>query len=199
MPHTVLLDLESDRVPLLYSLLRRGFMIRVQAGTPLRTILTRDLGFSGEHDLEGIQTILLDGAPVDDLQTPLPRGSSTLALSAAMPGLLGACLRREGAYAGLRGSITHSASGGAGGDGTQDLRIRLYNVLAEQWGPRFLVRGIRVEAAELGDLARRRMPELRRALREVRVDGFSVSPEALADWLEQRAEDESVELRLQRE
>lgn len=199
MPHTILLDLESDRVPLLYSLLRRGFLIRVQAGTPLRTILTRDLGFSGERDLEGIQTVLLDGAPVDDLHASLPPGSSTLALSAAMPGLLGACLRREGAYAGLRSAITHSAGGEVGGDGTQDLRIRLYNVLAEQWGPHFLMQGIRVEAGELADWALRRMPELRRGLRGVRMDGCSLSPEALSDWLQQRAEDEPIELRLRQE
>jgi len=199
MAHSILLKLDREKAPLLYPLLRRGFRIRVDAGTPLRTVLTRELGISGDAALQRIQTVLLDGSPVDDLEAALPAGSSTLALSAAMPGLLGATLRRSGVYAGLRSSISHAFKGSEVGEGSQELRVKLYNVLAEEWGGHFLHRGIRVESGEFASVAAQRLPDLEQALREVRIDGSFVSVEALWDWLERRPAGELIELQVARE
>lgn len=199
MSHFITLKLDREKAPLLYPLLRRGFRIRVEAGTPLRTVLTRDLGISGEEALHRIQTVLLDGSPVDDLDAALPSGSSTLALSAAMPGLLGATLRRSGVYAGLRSSITHDLNSSGIGEGTQDLRVKLYNVLAEEWGWHFLSRGLRVEAGEFASVAAQRLSDLERALREIWIDDTLVSARALLDWLEQRPAGEPIQLQVVRE
>ena len=54
---------------------------------------------------------MLDGKPVDDIGAALVQDGSTLALSAAMPGLVGATLRRGGAYSSFRSAITYHETG----------------------------------------------------------------------------------------
>jgi hypothetical protein len=193
---TVTLTLSRDRFPLLHPLLRRGFWVRARAGSSLRAVLTGDLGLSGEAVRERIQTVLLDGDVVDDLDATYPAAHSTLALSAAMPGLLGACFRRGGAFAGLRGSITSGKQAPDPGGDTKEVRVKLYNLLTGEWGDFLLERGIAVEAGELRALAEERFPELRDALQGARLDEKGVTSRELSDWLGNRPHRERILLRL---
>lgn len=196
MPHAVSLVLNGERFPLLHPLLRRGFWIRASAGASLRDVLIRDLGFSEEAVSERIQTAFLEGEVVDDLDAVSPGSGSTVALSAAMPGLLGASLRKGGIYAGLRGSITSKGSSADSGRGTREVRIKLYNLLAGEWGDFFLERGIMAEAHELRALVEERISELRQALARVRVDDSEITVTKLVEWLGSRQEGELIGLRL---
>ena len=64
-----------------------------------------------------------------------------LALSAAMPGLVGATLRRGGTYAAMRAAITRAAERGAAAAREEPLvRVKLFNLLIDELGPLLLAR-----------------------------------------------------------
>ncbi|MEF8889396.1 MAG: hypothetical protein V5A14_05070 [Desulfohalobiaceae bacterium] len=196
MAHAVSLILERGRFPLLHPLLRRGFWIRASAGACLRDILIRDLGLSQEAVRDRIQTVFLDGEVVDDFDAVFPGSGSTLALSPAMPGLLGASFRKGGAFAGLRGSITSKGRSPEPDREIGELRIKLYSLLTGEWGNILLDRGIMAEAGQISALVEERFSELRQALACVRVDGSEITPAELVEWLGSRAEGELIGLHL---
>ena len=65
------------------------------------------LGLSPEYVDKRIQTLFLNGKAIDNPDTALLKEDSTLALSAAMPGLLGATLRKGSYYARMRNEISY--------------------------------------------------------------------------------------------
>ena len=101
------LTLRAEGIPLFLTLLQKGFMMDVKVGCSLRSLLVDQLGIAAEYVEGRIQTIFVDGKPVDDLDRTAIRDGSTLALSSALPGLLGATLRRGGYYAAMRSQSTH--------------------------------------------------------------------------------------------
>ncbi len=92
-----------------FYLLQRGFGLKIRVGMSVETTLTREFGLDSDL-LDKIQTVFLDGKAVDDLESTLVRDGSILALSAAMPGLVGATLRRGSYYAAMRSQITAAES-----------------------------------------------------------------------------------------
>lgn len=99
---------------------------------------------------------MLDGKPVDDIGTALLHNGSVLALSAAMPGLVGATLRRGGAYSSFRSAITYHESGTACTPGEGWVRIKIFNLLMAELGPDLLRKGVLLRSADLlGFLAER--------------------------------------------
>jgi len=54
-----------------------------------------------------VQTVVLDALVVDDPDTATVRDGSTIALSAAMPGIAGCMLRKSSRYAPMRSQLTH--------------------------------------------------------------------------------------------
>ena len=103
-----------------------------------------------EHYLDHrIQTVFLNGKAVDNVDDSIVSDGAALALSAAMPGLAGATLRKGGRYAAMRRQISHrsAASCAAGGEGL--VVIKLFNMILRELGPRFLSLGIRVRGEDL--------------------------------------------------
>ena len=74
---------------------------------------------------------------------------STLALSAAMPGLVGATLRRGGAFASLRRSITFSQDSEAVSQKEGRIILKLFNILVPELGPQLLAKGIWMQGEDL--------------------------------------------------
>jgi hypothetical protein len=89
------------------ALLQRGVGIAEGAGTTVRGFLEDVLGIDAAYIEERLQTVFLDGRPVDDLDGAIVRPGAVLALSGAMPGLAGATMRKGGYYARMREGITH--------------------------------------------------------------------------------------------
>jgi hypothetical protein len=89
------------------ALLQRGVGISGGAGATVREFLEDVLGIDATYVEEKLQTVFLDGQPVDDLDRAVVRPGAVLALSGAMPGLAGATMRRGGYYARMREGITH--------------------------------------------------------------------------------------------
>jgi len=77
-----------------------------------------------------------------------------------------------------------------------NLRIRLYNLLTEEWGEVFLTEGIRVEAEELQAFLADMSAEVWAPEGTVRLGGERLDPEALLQRLGECSSDALVLLRL---
>jgi hypothetical protein len=146
---TLALRLKPVTVPRFFPLCQQGFLVKVPGSGSIRTILCRYLGLSPDY-LEGrIQTIFLNGKPVDELDATIVGPGDTLALSAAMPGLVGATMRRGGVLAGFRANISHPDQDQALEGGECLVELKLFNLLTEELGPFFLEKGIWIKGAVL--------------------------------------------------
>jgi hypothetical protein len=150
------LVMAESRMTPLFLILQQGFLLRVHVGCSLNMFLTEQIGLSPEYIMEKIQTIFLDGRPVDDLHGAIIKDGSSVALSAAMPGLVGAAMRRGGIYSTLRDSITYQETGNQGVLREGTVHIKLFNLLMKDLGPRFLKQGILLPVSDFADFISKR-------------------------------------------
>ena len=144
----------ADRLACFFPLLQKGFTLGVLAGCPIGAFLRDGLGLTDEYIEARIQTVFLDGKPVDDIDTALIRDGATLALAPAMPGLMGAMLRRGGYYAPMRSGITHHSDAAPQGIGQGRIVMKLFGMALRELGPQLLERGIGVDAGDLAQIVR---------------------------------------------
>ncbi len=143
------LHLHQRNLPLFSPLLQQGFLVKVPGGGSIRTILCQYLSLGPDY-LEGrIQTIFLNGKPVDNVDAAMVGAGDTLALSAAMPGLVGATMRKGGFFAGLRAGISHRSQEQAAPGSECLVGLKLFNLLTGELGPFFLEKGIWVNGEVL--------------------------------------------------
>lgn len=145
----------AEQIPRWFGFLRRGFGVAARSGRTLMDFLCRDLGLSADTVQRRVQTVLLDGRPVDDLLAARIVPNAVVALSTALPGLAGATLRRGGAYAPLRHTLSYCPATPSAETGAQAIletlvTVKVFNVLAAEWGPELLGRGIVLPGGELG-------------------------------------------------
>ena len=127
-------------------LLQRGVPVRVGARRSVFSFLVEDLGFTPEYVRQRITTVFLDDQVVDVLEDAALKEGSRLALSAAMPGLVGATLRRSGPYAAMRAEITRSLEHDVDArTPAATIRVKLFNLLLDEMGPALLERGVLLE------------------------------------------------------
>lgn len=148
------ITVSADRLACFFPLLQKGFALGVLAGCPIGAFLRDGLGLTDEYIETHIQTVFLDGKPVDDIDTALIRDGSTLALAPAMPGLMGAMLRRGGYYAPMRSGITHHSDAAPQGIGQGRIVMKLFGMALRELGPQLLERGIGVDAGDLAQIVR---------------------------------------------
>lgn len=141
--------LPKDRLANFNSLLRQGFYVLVPGGMSLQQILLQEFDIPQDYLQHRVQTIFLDSNPVDDLEQAYPRDWSVLALSSAMPGLVGATMRKGGYYSALRGSISYQGQAAVEGQQDLSLQVKLFNFLAPELAGNFLCRGIFLENSRL--------------------------------------------------
>jgi hypothetical protein len=141
-----------------FLLLQQGVRIRRRVGCSVSTFLQEELG-AGPATVDKIQSIMLNGKPVDDIRTALIHDGSALALSAAMPGLVGATLRRGGAYSSFRSAITYHETAIACARGEGRVGIKLFNLLMAELGPDLLRTGVLLGSSELLDFLMERAEE----------------------------------------
>jgi hypothetical protein len=132
-------------------LLQRGVFCQLATRCSVQDFLTGQLGIDPDYVRDRIATVFVDGSVVDDLQTATLRPGSTLTLSAAMPGLVGATLRKGGFYSAMRSEISWKADDDARQrlDGPPDtIRLKLFNTVLREIGPALLRRGVLVDRGE---------------------------------------------------
>jgi hypothetical protein len=90
-------------------ILREGVAVSLRPGLSLRQTMVQDLGFCPECVEERVQTVFLDGSPVDDIDADQARQGCTLALAGALPGVAGIAMRRDSPVGVFREGIAHDA------------------------------------------------------------------------------------------
>jgi hypothetical protein len=152
MEKTIRITIKKNLLPLFFPLFQKGIIIKSLMGDNIKNFLARHLEVSPEYMESRIQTIFLNGKAVDDLETAVIREGSTLALSAAMPGLAGATLRRSGTLASFRQAITFTAENGQIPVKEGLVTLKLFNLLVSELGPRLLAKGVWIKEEEITPL-----------------------------------------------
>jgi hypothetical protein len=143
------LTLRHEGLKAFYPLFQQGVIIKTQVGCTIKDLLCRHLGITSQYLETRIQTLFLDGKAVDNPDKALVRDGATLALSGAMPGLVGATFRRGGTYASLRNSITFTESEEPIPQKDGQVVLKLFNLLVPELGPFLLAKGIWIKGADL--------------------------------------------------
>ncbi len=141
--------INSNDLPALAAVLQKGFRIAVDTGCSVRALLCGQWKLTDDYVDERISTIFIDSKPVDDLDTAVIEDGATLALSCAMPGLVGAVMRRGGLLSSFRSGISYSHTGKKNKLRPGCIRVKLFNMLIKELGPGFLKTGIEVEVDDL--------------------------------------------------
>ena len=181
------LTVKPDRISLFSSLLGQGFTLKILTGISVRDLLCRQIGVRDDYLDQRIQTIFLDGKVVDNVDTAVIRQGSTLALSAAMPGLAGAVLRRGGAYAAMRSQISHKNNIADLSSKNGTVRLKLFNLVALELGPMFLKQGIWIDGNNLVNFFQRVPDFFWDGCLTAEIDGISqqVRKISLKEWKQQ--------------
>jgi hypothetical protein len=176
---TVCVKVSPSHVTRFHPLLQAGFFLRCRVGVSLRAFLEETLKLSDLYIDDKISTIFLDGKPVDDIESAMIPDGCTIALSSAMPGLVGATMRRKSFYATLRNTITHASldNGIASYDGS--VRLKLFNLVMTEIGPGLLEKGIFLQSTELKEFFADQQDCFFTGVLDARIDGQIVDPASL--------------------
>ncbi len=162
IPH-LRLTVEASMISWFLRLTERGFKLQIKTGLSIRELLCQHLGISDEYIDNRIQTIFLDSKPVDNVDTAWVENGSRLALSAAMPGLVGATFRKGGLYASLRSTISYSKTEASIVKDEGEIILKFFNMVAKELGPVFLQKGIMVEGNTFQNFVLRNADDLKAA------------------------------------
>lgn len=183
----VCLSWDPTKLSTFFPLLQKGFMIKTIGGKSMRATLCDQMGVSPDYLDNRINTIFLDGKPVDNVDSAIIEDGSVLALSAAMPGFVGAAFRKGGFYARMRDSITHVSESGSISSREGFFLLKLYNFVAKELGPLFLEAGIWLFPDDVKELFRGRTDNFRYACKSCTIDGRDVDPDYFLgmQWLQE--------------
>ena len=145
------LTVEADQVPGFFPFLQKGVRVEAKTGCSVKGFLRDQLHMNPDYIEERVQTCFLDGKAVDDIESAMIRQGSTLTLSGAMPGLLGATLRKGSYYASMRDQISHKEKMGLCDSGDGYVILKLFNLIIREVGPDLLMRGVWIEGKDLED------------------------------------------------
>jgi hypothetical protein len=146
-------------------------MLKVRLGSSIKLLLCRQLGLIPKYLEKRIQTIFLDGKPVDDVDSVTVKSGSILALSASLPGLAGATLRKGGYYAPMRSQTSFSEPTHWGPPNEGMIALKLFNLVLRELGPTFLKKGVWVSGEDLLNFFTRQPDAFWVGCRGATVDG----------------------------
>jgi hypothetical protein len=180
------LILKHDNLSVMVPILQEGFRVAAKVGCDIQSLLCDQFGLRPDYLADRISTIFLNGKPLDNVAAAVIKDGATLALSAAMPGLVGATFRKSGSLAALRKSITYSTpddTPATGHDGF--VTIKLFNLLTSELGPLFLKRGIWVRGRDLRDALGSHPSDMHTIFKKIEKDGHCMDLEQVADleWI----------------
>lgn len=144
----ITLQLNRDGIAKFTALLQSPFELEATVGEPLLSFLLKLPGFTAEYIEKDVQTILLNGEPVDDVYTPLTEPGAVIALSAVVPGLgvMGAMFRKGSIHT-SPGLESHHAAEAENSGKHITISLKLFNYIAQSRGAEILRRGISISTA----------------------------------------------------
>jgi len=177
-------EVDGPLVSHFFLLLQQGVTIRSRTGCSIASFLREEIG-AGIETIKKIQSVILDGSPVDDLESAVIKDGSVLALSAAMPGLVGATLRRGGTYSSFRSAITYHETQEECVEGEGLVQIKIFNLLMAELGPRLLQKGVIISSEDFIRFANGQSQDFWQGCRRITLDGKALEAGELQDkaWL----------------
>ena len=157
---TLSLMVKDKMVPIFFQLLGHGFSMNVQSGCSVKELLCQQFGIPEDYLDERIKTIFLNAKVVDDVSSTTVNEGSTMALSGAMPGLVGAILRSGGFYASMRSQISYDQNKPSSLPRAGKITLKLLNLVVKELGPAFLEQGIWFDGKKLQEFIRHHQEEL---------------------------------------
>ena len=170
------LTMRPEQVREFFPILQQGVTVNARVGCSLSKLLCDQLALGRDYVVERITTIFLDGKATDDIDSAIVRDGSTIALSAAMPGLVGATMRRGGYYAAMRSGITHTESQRGSVDRIGTIRVKLFNILLSELGPGILKRGVVISASDLAGFLGSKTDPFWQGCTDALLNGMPVGP-----------------------
>jgi hypothetical protein len=170
-PRHISLTVEASLIPAFSQLLQNGFWIKGNVGCSVKSFLCEQFGLSPDYLEKRIQTIFLNGDAVDDVERAAVEDGATLSLSAAMPGLAGAVLRKGGYYAAMRDQISFKGETTSAPIQPGKVLVKLFNMPLQELGPIVLEHGIWVEGGKFKDVLKALADDFQRGCGDVLADG----------------------------
>ncbi len=143
------LQLPPELLKIFFPLLMEGVEVEIETGASVKQLLIEQFGITADYISSRITTLFLNSRAVDNTATALVQNGATLALSGAMPGLVGATMRSGGFYAAMRGAMTYQNDGNISLAKQGRIKLKLFNLLLDELGPQVLTRGIVLSAERL--------------------------------------------------
>lgn len=183
--HTLKIELPLNALGGLMPQLGQGVQLQVPVEISLEALLCDYLKVPRDYLRDRVQTIFLNGRAVDREDQALVADGAVIALSAAMPGLAGATLRKGGHLAGMRSEISQASDLSAHAAGHQGrITLKLFNVIAREMGPVILAQGVHGTGDQLVDILKTlTAPDLSDAVR-IYWDDKAISAEQASDLLQ---------------
>lgn len=170
--------------------LQEAFQVACLDGGSIREFLCIQMQICGDYTEKRIQTIFLNGKPVDDVDVATLHEGERLAMSAAMPGLVGATMRKQGFFAKMRNGISYDAEGNKEPEIEKGkpclVTVKLFNFLAVELARDFLIRGVFFPAERFRTLLKRRPESFFEQVDGVTMNGSPVAIRELAERLPSR-------------
>jgi hypothetical protein len=163
-----------------FPLLQTGIEIPIENSMSVQAILSEICGLTDAVIKNRIQTLFLNGNPVDDFNAAIVNSGDTLALSAAMPGLVGATMRSAGKLACFRSNISHRGNPVRADRKTGTVSLKLFNLLLKDLGPGFLSRGVLISTKKIDDILNGFSPEDWQACDHMTLNGKAIDRAGLA-------------------
>ena len=151
-PTHISIALERERLGDFFPIMQRGFFVTAWLPCTAGNLLHEQFGIDSAYIAERITTIFIDGKAIDDPDEALVSDHSTIALSAAMPGVVGASMRRGSFYAAMRDAVTYTGREIPSESFAGVVRIKIFNLLLTELGPGFLKRGIIMTPSDLSEI-----------------------------------------------
>ena len=155
-PQTLTITSSPEALLALTPLLREGVVVGLRPGLSLRQTMIQDLGFCPECAEERVQTVFLDGSPVDDIDADSATDGCTLALAGALPGVAGIAMRRGSPVGVFREGINHDTGHAEDTHIAPDqplaVTIKLFNTVALECLDTVLSQGVDLRAGRLAEL-----------------------------------------------
>jgi hypothetical protein len=178
----LVMAVDSDNLSIFSQLLMQGFQVRAGVGCSVKMFLCRELGLDPDYVDQRIQTIFLNSKAVDNIDKAIVTQGATLALSAAMPGLVGATFRKSGYYSSFRSHVSQQDNIKVSLCHEGKVTIKLFNLIARDQGHIFLKRGIRISGKKFREFISQKKDAFRSAFKSISMDGKPVGQDTIESF-----------------
>jgi hypothetical protein len=183
-----------EQLPAFFPFLQQGVRIRAMVGVSVLELLIQQFGIEPEYIRSRITTLFLNSRAIDKADEAIVGDGAVLALSGAMPGLVGATMRSGGYYAAMRSSISHQETEEKESMREGLIRIKLFNLLLSELGPIVLRQGILLPVSDLLTFFAGQQEDFWKDCRKALLNGRTVDPQLLKDGTFLPSEDWLVHL-----